>query len=138
MTWALRPTTPGNAPTTIRQRARWPRSFSPCLLPVPPGTAPEVEPLTGRIVHVQRSDTLPNNGFRTIEASCEFGDLLLWGACTVDEPMPPDHLAYLFRSGFLDPEQNRPNTWHCAWNHPSSMTPPAVTATAVWLKPPSM
>jgi hypothetical protein len=106
-----------------------------CIRPPTPGTATEAEPLTDRIAIVTQTTTLPASDAHIADVSCAPGDFLLWGSCTLDSPTShPD--VTMFRSGFLPPDQNRPNTWQCAWNNPTALTP-AATATAVCLKPTS-
>jgi hypothetical protein len=68
----------------------------------------------------------------TLPPPCDF---LLWGGRTLDSPADhPD--VTMFCSGFLPPEQNRPNTWQYGWNNPTALTPTGA-ATAVCLRPPS-
>jgi hypothetical protein len=106
-----------------------------CIRPPTPGTAPEAEPLTDRIDIITQTTTLPASDAHIADASCAPGDFLLWGSCTLDSPADhPD--VTMFRSGFLPPEQNRPNTWQCGWNNPTALAPTGA-ATAVCLKPPS-
>jgi hypothetical protein len=106
-----------------------------CIRPPTPGTAPEAEPLTDRIAIVTQTTTLPASDAHIAEASCAPGDFLLWGSCTLDSPAGhPD--VTMFRSGFLPPDQNRPNTWQCAWNNPTALIPTAA-ASAVCLSLPS-
>jgi hypothetical protein len=103
-----------------------------CIRPPTPSTAPEPEPLTDRIDIIKQTTTLPASDAHVADVSCAPGDFLLWGSCTLDSPA--DHAdVTMFRSGFLPPDQNRPNTWQCAWNNPTDQTPAAI-ATAAWIR----
>lgn len=107
-----------------------------CLRPPMAGTAPEAEPTASRLVQVEQRDTLPAGTSFLQEATCADGDFLLRGGCTIEDPEAAPRDLSIFRSGFLPDEANRPNTWQCGWNNPSSSTPTAI-ATALCLKPPS-
>jgi hypothetical protein len=108
-----------------------------CLRPPAPGTAPEHEPLGDRIVRKERASMLPAGNVYLQEVTCDAGDSLLWGSCALENPDPTLADVHLFRSGFVDEDQARPNTWQCAWNNLTDLTPTAI-ATAVCLKPPSL
>jgi hypothetical protein len=107
-----------------------------CLQPPSPLHAPEIEPLAERIVRVEERVALPAGAPHIEEVSCDPGDFLLWGSCTLETPDDSVREVTIFRSGFPPAERDRTNTWQCAWNNPTSATPMAI-ATAVCLKPPS-
>lgn len=107
-----------------------------CLRPPMAGTAPEAEPTASRLVRVEQRDTLPAGTSFLHEATCADGDYLLRGGCTIEDPEAAPRDLNIFRAGFLPESNNRPNTWQCGWNNPSTSTPTAI-ATALCLKPPS-
>ena len=107
-----------------------------CLRPPLDGTAPEAEPTADRLVKVEQRDTLPAGTSFIHEATCADGDFLLRGGCTLEDPEAAPADLSIFRSGFLPETDNRPNTWQCGWNNPSTSTPTAI-ATALCLKPPT-
>lgn len=107
-----------------------------CLRPPMAGTAPEAEPTASRLVRVEQRDALPAGTSFLQEATCADGDFLLSGGCTIEAPEAAPRDLNIFRSGFLPEASNRPNTWQCGWNNPSTSTPVAI-ATALCLKPPS-
>ncbi len=107
-----------------------------CLRSPMAGTAPEVESTASRLVQVEQRDTLPAGTSFLQEATCADGDFLLRGGCTIENPEGAPRDLNIFRSGFLPTESNRPNTWQCGWNNPSTSTPIAI-ATALCLKPPA-
>jgi hypothetical protein len=102
-------------------------------------TAPEVEPVAGRLVKVEQRDTLVA-GTSIIRATCADGDLLLRGACSLEDPEAAPSDLSMFRSGFLpkdDAEGGLPDTWQCGWNNPSGSSTPTAIATALCIKPPA-
>jgi hypothetical protein len=113
-----------------------PSVVATCLRPPTAGTAPEAEPTSDRLAKVEERDTLAAGASLVQEVTCANGDFLLFGSCTIEnsEAAPPD--VNIFYSGFLPVESNRPNTWQCGWNNPSTSTPTAI-ATALCLKPPT-
>lgn len=113
-----------------------PSVVATCLRPPTAGTAPEAEPTSDRLVKAEERDTLAAGSSLVQEVTCAAGDFLLFGSCTIEdsEAAPPD--VNIFYSGFLPVESNRPNTWQCGWNNPSTSTPTAI-ATALCLKPPT-
>lgn len=108
-----------------------------CLRPPMAGTAPEAEPSADRLVKVEQRNTLPAGTSFIHEVTCADGDFLVHGGCTLEDPESAPSNLNIFRSGFVPEENNRPNTWQCGWNNPSSSTPTAI-ATALCLKPPSV
>jgi hypothetical protein len=107
-----------------------------CLRPPMAGTAPEAEPTADRLVKVEQRDTLPAGTSFLHEATCADGDFLLRGGCTLEDPEAAPGNLNIFRAGFLPEASNRPNTWQCGWNNPSTSTPTAI-ATALCLTPPA-
>jgi hypothetical protein len=107
-----------------------------CLEPPAPGNALDPEPMADRIVRKEQITELPAVNSHLQDVTCDPGDFLLWGSCALENPSPDLADVSFFRSGFLDPVQDRPNTWQCAWNNPTDHTPAAI-ATAVCLKPPA-
>ena len=105
-----------------------------CLNPPAPD-AVTGDPVTPEIIeYVFAEDTLPANGTRIIDATCAPGDVLISGGCQVEDfSLGVDGLI-LKRIGMVKPEDNRPNTWHCAWRNPTALTP-KVFALATCLKP---
>jgi hypothetical protein len=105
-----------------------------CLSPPDPDVvtgehvAPEI------IDYVFAEDTLPANGTRIVDATCAAGDTLIAGGCQVEDVSVGLEGLILKRIGMVRPEDNRPNTWHCAWRNPTAATP-KVFALATCLKP---
>lgn len=108
-----------------------------CLEPPSPLHAPEAEPLAERIVRVEERVTLPAGEPHIEQVTCDPGDFLLWGSCTLENPDDSMREINLFRSGFPTADQAQGHTWQCAWNNPTAATPTAI-ATALCLKPPSI
>lgn len=105
--------------------------------------APGPDAVTGEsvpaeiVARVLAEDTLPANGTRIVEATCAPGDTLLTGGCHVDEITP--ELITDLRLMVTSPaevEDNRPNTYQCAWRNSTTLTPTVFT-TAICLKPPA-
>ncbi len=93
----------------------------------PPDYGPD--PLADRIVHTSRTRTVPAFGYAGFTVSCEPGDFLLSGSCTLDAQSPNSHLAIMYHHGF-DPDI--PNAWQCAWSNPTEQSlSGTVTATCV-------
>lgn len=90
--------------------------------------APEV------IEAVFTEETLTANSTRIVEATCPPGDTLIGGGCHVEDARIESALLRLTRASLLPPENNRPNTWQCAWRNPTASTP-TVIAAATCLKP---
>ncbi len=107
-----------------------------CLRPPMSGTAPEAEPTSVRLVHAEKRETLSASSNYVQEVTCAGDDFLLWGSCTLADPAAGPRDLNIYRSGFIDSAANRPNTWQCGWNNPTTSTP-TVIATALCLKPPS-
>jgi hypothetical protein len=93
------------------------------------------EPITPEVIeYVFAEDVLPANGTRIVDATCAPGDTLIAGGCQVaDVSLDLANLG-LKRIGMATPEDNRPNTWQCAWRNPTATTP-KVFAMATCLKP---
>lgn len=125
-----------NNPTEMWPVTRTGVATAVCLQPPSPGMVPEAEPLVDRIVQVQRTVELPSSNVHLDDVTCEAGNSLLWGACQLASPDISIRDVSTLRAGFLDPTQNRPDTWQCGWYNPTDLTPTA-TLTAVCLKPPS-
>ena len=105
-----------------------------CLNPPAPD-AVTGDPVTPEIIeYVFAEDTLPANGTRVVDATCAPGDVLISGGCQVDDPSLGSDGLIMKRIGMAKPEDNRPNTWHCAWRNPTAATP-KVFALATCLKP---
>jgi hypothetical protein len=107
-----------------------------CLRPPLDGTASEAEPTADRLVKVEQRDVLPAGTSLIHEATCADRDFLLRGGCTLEDSEAAPADLSIFRSGFLPETDNRPNTWQCGWNNPSTSTLTAI-ATALCLKPPT-
>lgn len=103
-------------------------------------TEPGPDAVTGapvapeEIEYVFVEETMPANNTRIVEATCAPGDVLLAGGCHVEDAQVEFANLRLARSTLLPPEDNRPNTWQCAWSNPTSATP-TVIATATCMKP---
>ncbi len=102
--------------------------------------APGPDAVTGAPVapevfeHVFVQETLAANNTRIVDATCDPGDTLIAGGCHVEDADVAFADLRLTRSTLLPPQDNRPNTWHCAWGNPTNATP-RVVATATCLKP---
>ena len=104
-----------------------------CVYPPAPGAAPEEVPISERIARVARPKDLTEDSLEMVEASCDFGDTLIWGSCALEGAGEAFRGVKLFRSGFIA-GTNRPNTWECGWDIPPGITTAKGTATAVCLK----
>ncbi|HWN71409.1 MAG TPA: hypothetical protein VNM90_27410 [Haliangium sp.] len=105
-----------------------------CLNPPGPD-AVTGEPVAPEIIeHVYAEDMIPANGTRIVDATCAPGDTLLAGGCQVADLSADLDGLILKRVGMAKPEDNRPNTWQCAWRNPTP-TSPKVFAMATCLKP---
>lgn len=104
-----------------------------CLNPPGPDavTGESVTPEAFEYVH--KEEMLPPNSPRIVEVTCNPGDTLISGGCYVDDPKLEFADLRLKRSNALRSEDNRPNTWQCAWRNPTAATP-RVIATATCLK----
>jgi hypothetical protein len=107
-----------------------------CLNPPGPNavTGEAVEPEA--FEHVHKEEILPANNPRIVEVDCPPGDTLIAGGCYVDDPQAQIANLRLKRSTALRPQDNRPNTWQCAWLNPTASTP-KVIASASCMKPPA-
>ena len=97
-------------------------------------TGAPVEPETIEAVFTE--ETLAANNTRIVEATCAPGDMLIAGGCHVEDAQLANAQLRLTRGNLLPPEDNRPNTWQCAWRNPTASTP-RVVAAATCLKPAS-
>ena len=105
-----------------------------CLNPPGPD-ALTGEPVAPEIIeYVFAEDMIPANGTRIVNATCAPGDTLLAGGCQVADLSAGLDGLILKRIGMIRPEDNRPNTWQCAWRNPTASTP-RVFAMATCLKP---
>jgi len=101
--------------------------------------APGPDAVTGESVapelfeHVNVEETLAPNSTRIIDATCDPGDTLISGGCHVEDASIEIANLRLKRSSMLRPEENRPNTWQCAW-HNRTAASPRVIATATCMK----
>jgi hypothetical protein len=110
------------------------RAAAICLNPPAPD-AVTGEPVAPEIIeYVFTEDTLPANGTRIVDATCAPGDTLIVGGCQIADVSGGSDGLVLKRIGMVKPEDNRPNTWHCAWRNPTALTP-KVFALATCLKP---
>jgi hypothetical protein len=110
------------------------RASAICLNPPAPD-AVTGEPVAPEVIeYIFTEDTLPANGTRLVDATCAPGDTLIAGGCQVEDPSIGRNGLVLKRIGMAKPEDNRPNTWNCAWRNPTTATP-KVFALATCLKP---
>ena len=119
-----------NNPTTMSFDASV-KAF--CMRPPAPDMAPEKVSLVERLELVDNTEVLEANSPRLVDATCKEGDFLVSGSCAIDDPEAHSGIT-MFRNGLLTEEENRPNTWQCAWNNRTDNTATA-TATAACLEP---
>lgn len=110
------------------------KAMAMCLTPPGPDavTGEPIAPET--IEHVFVEETLPANNTRIVDATCDPGDTLIAGGCHLEGLDTTLQDLRLKRIGLAHPDDNRPNTWQCAWRNPTEATP-RVFAMATCLKP---
>lgn len=106
-----------------------------CAAPPPDDTVQEDVPLPERVVRVEEEFELLQGGVFREEVTCEEGDFLIRGGCTVDSPLELARDVQLLSAGFPEDTQSRPNTWVCEWWVPLGATEVKARATAICLKP---
>lgn len=106
-----------------------------CLYPPSEGTAVEADPSEDRLVYVTQEEMLPAEGLLGFSVTCNPGDTLISGSCTLDNVEASNDEIRLYQHGATNSEV--PRTWHCGWKNPTTATPKA-TAMAICLRPPGI